>query len=206
MSTHSTARHLSLVPTPESGRAEASDAELVVAMRAGDVRAEERLFKRHAVVVHRLARRMLRSDHDADDVVQDTFTKAHEQLASLRDPTLYRAWLMRTAVSLVHRRFRRRKLLATLGFVDMPDGAGLADVMLPTLSAETRLDIIRIDAALARAPADERIAWTLRHVDGLALDEVAVACGTSLATVKRKIAKAQAIVSAHSGYDGGADE
>lgn len=183
-----------------------SDAELVVAMRAGDVRAEERLFKRHAVLVHRLARRMLRSDHDADDVVQDTFAKAHEQIANLRDPTLYRAWLMRTAVSLVHRRFRRRKLLSTLGFVHLPDGAGLADAIQPELPAETRLDIIRIDAALARAPADERIAWTLRHVDGLSLEEVADACGCSLATVKRKIAKAQAIVKRYSGYDGGGDE
>lgn len=175
-------------------------------MRAGDARAEERLFKRHAVLVHRLARRMLRSDHDADDVVQDTFAKAHEQIATLRDPTLYRAWLMRTAVSLVHRRFRRRKLLSKLGFVHLPDGAGLAEVMSPELPAETRLDIIRIDAALARAPADERIAWTLRHVDGLSLEEVADACACSLATAKRKIAKAQAIVQRHSGYDGGGDE
>lgn len=196
-------RLLSIVRDPPPERA---DAELVMAMLAGEVRAEEVLFKRYAPIVHRVARRMLRHVHDADDVVQDTFAKAHERLASLRDPTHFRPWLLRIAVSLVHRRFRRRRLLSALGFVPMPEGAGLAEVARADLSPEERLDLIRIDAALARAPAEERMAWVLRHVDGLALEEVAEACNCSLATVKRRIARAQAIVRKQAGYEGTTDD
>ena len=44
-------------------------------------------------------------------------------------------------------------------------------------------------AALAALPVDERLAWTLRHVEGSTLEEVAVGCGCSLATAKRRIAR-----------------
>jgi RNA polymerase sigma-70 factor (ECF subfamily) len=54
-----------------------------------------------------------------------------------------------------------------------------------------------LDAALARIDDRERIAWMLRHVEGLALEEVAEACSCSLATVKRRISAAEAVVHRH---------
>ena len=47
-------------------------------------------------------------------------------------------------------------------------------------------------AVLEKLPADERIAFALRFVEGLELTQVAEACAVSLATIKRRLAKAEA--------------
>lgn len=61
-------------------------------------------------------------------------------------------------------------------------------------SRDAAPDVTAELAALGRAvgalPANERIAWSLRHVEGATLPEVAAACRCSLATAKRRIAAA----------------
>ena len=174
--------------------ASASDGELVIHMRAGRARAEEFLFKRHARLVFRVARRSLRDASEAEDIVQDTFTAAHESIATLRDPAAYRGWLLQIAMRLVQRRFRRSRMLAALGFVAMPEGPELTGLAHEGITADQRAELARVDAALRTIEPGERLAWFLRHVEGLTLPEVALACDCSLATAKRRLVRAQARV------------
>src|SRR4051812_11878488 len=91
-----------------------TDAQLVARIREGDRAAEEALYRRHAQAVAVTATRLLRSHHDAQDVLQDTFIIALGEIEGLRDPAAVRAWLLQIAVRQVHRRFRRRRLLGLL--------------------------------------------------------------------------------------------
>ncbi len=175
------------------------DAALVARACAGDRSAEESLYRAHVDAVAGLALRLLSSSHDAEDVVQDVFLTALSRLEQLREQAAFRGWLMRITVHEVHRRFRRRKLLRALGFDRSPDGddASLARLAAPHLSADARAELARIDVVLSRLPARERLAWLLRHVEGHELTEVAAACETSLASIKRWLAHAEACVKAH---------
>jgi RNA polymerase sigma-70 factor (ECF subfamily) len=68
----------------------------------------------------------------------------------------------------------------------------LPDVQASAAPPEV-LDALRATyAALDKLPADERIAFALRFIDGMELTEVAAACDTSLATIKRRLARAGA--------------
>lgn len=178
-----------------------TDESLIAAIRAGDrsvaVAAEEELYRRHAGVVLGLASRLLHSRDEAMDVMQDAFVTAFEQLGSLRDPAAFRGWLLRVTASLVHRRFRRRKLLGILGLGRTREETALDDLADPTCSIETRAELRLLDRKLAQVSERDRAAWLLRHIDGFALEEVAEACGCSLATAKRRIAAAEAVVNAH---------
>jgi RNA polymerase sigma-70 factor (ECF subfamily) len=118
------------------------------------------------------------------------------RLHQLRDGALFKAWLLRITVHEVHRCYRRRKLLRVLG-LSSPDDSGLADLAGPSLPADARAELAALDRVLARLPARERIAWMLRHVEGYELTEVASACDTSLATIKRALARAEAELRAH---------
>jgi RNA polymerase sigma-70 factor, ECF subfamily len=173
------------------------DADLVRAALRGVRAAEETLYRRHASSVLRLATRLLRSEEDALDVLQDTFVTALDDLADLRDPAAFRPWVHRTAVRLVHRRFRKRKLLALLG-LDRADGElsleALAD---EAASPEARVELRLLDRALGILDDKARIAWMLRHIEGLSLDETAHACGCSLATAKRRISAGDDVVQRH---------
>lgn len=177
------------------------DGALVLAVRAGDRTAEEHLYRRHAGAVLSLATRLLRSREDAMDVLQDAFVTAFEGLSDLREAASFGPWIRRIAVRLVHRRFRRKKLLDLLGL-----GRQLhheEDVSLDALAdpgavpPETRAELHWLDRKLRSVSDQERAAWLLRHVEGFALEEVAEACDCSLATAKRRIAAADLVVRAH---------
>jgi RNA polymerase sigma-70 factor, ECF subfamily len=108
---------------------------------------------------------------------------------------------MRVTVRHAHRRFRRRRLLQRLGFDSEVDDAALAQLAAPGLASEAVAELAKLDQVLAGLPAEQRIAWLLQRVEGLELAEVAAACGVSIATVKRRIASAQARVDRHFGIE-----
>jgi RNA polymerase sigma-70 factor (ECF subfamily) len=181
---------------------ERTDAELVTAAIAGQRAAEAALYRRHARGTAAVVIRLLGRTADAEDVLQDAFVTAFERLAQLRDPAQFRGWLVRIAISHVHRRFRRRRLLRAFGLDRGHDDATLARLALSPLDTETRSELGRLDAAMADLPAQHRVAFMLRHVEGYELQEIADACDASLATVKRWLARADQVVRAH--VDGGA--
>jgi RNA polymerase sigma-70 factor (ECF subfamily) len=67
---------------------------------------------------------------------------------------------------------------------------GLTEVPYRGLAPDERAMLEGLYVALGKLPVEERLAWTLRHVEGASLDEVAIGCECSLATAKRRIAKA----------------
>jgi RNA polymerase sigma-70 factor (ECF subfamily) len=145
------------------------------------------LFKRYSRYVAAIALRLLGRDDEVDDVVQDVFLAAIRGLHRLRDPALVRGWLAQVTVRVVARRLRRRRWRALFGLDHPPE-----ELVAPGASPEDQALLGRVYRALDAVPVAERLAWCLRHVEGMKLDEVARACRCSLATVKRRIAAAQA--------------
>lgn len=187
---------------PGGGDAPRGDAELVERACGGSHAAEEQIYRRYAPAVLALLMRLLGRRSDAEDATQDTFVIAFESMKQLRDPGALRTWLLRIAVSQARRRFRRRKLLGALGLHTGADDATLESLVADGVSPERRADLATLDRVLATLPADQRIAWTLRYVEGEELEAVAAACGCSLATAKRRIAAASAQVRAEVQLDG----
>jgi len=144
------------------------------------------LFHRHASYVAGVATRLLGRDHEVDDVVQDVFLIALRGLHALRDPEAARAWLTKVTVRTAIRRLRWRRLRRTLG---MDPATGYDELPDHSLAPEQRAIMARVYALLDGVPAADRVAWTLRHVDGQPVDAVARLCGCSLATAKRRIGR-----------------
>jgi RNA polymerase sigma-70 factor (ECF subfamily) len=176
---------------------DASDPELVRRTRAGDLRAEEALFRKHAPYITALAFKLLGDRSEAEDIVQETFLDAIRHLRALAEPLALRQWLAGIAVHKVHRRFRRRRLQSLLGLLRATDSTVLESCAHPETSPELCAELGLLDLALARLTDVDRAAWVLRYVEGYALDDVASLCECSLATVKRRIARAQVVVRAH---------
>ena len=177
----------------------ASDAQLVARAIEGDRWGREMLYRRHAAYLLAIAARLLGNRGEGEEVVQDTFVTAFEQLSALREPAALRGWLAQIAVSLGRRRLRRGRLMRVLGLDRGADDATLAVLAAPGSRPDQRAELALIDRALSNVSANVRIAWMLRLVEGLELAEVASACGCSLATVKRRIAAAEEAVRAHIG-------
>lgn len=154
------------------------------------------VFSTHVRYVAKLAYRMLGRDDLVDDLVQDVFVAALKGLDALHDPEAIRGWLARVTVRLASRRLKRQRFVAFLGFDD-DDSNGEADVVCPSASPEQQVLLAQVYRVLEKVPVDERLAWTLRYVEGAQLDEVATWCGCSLATAKRRIGRAAELIERH---------
>lgn len=169
--------------------AEASDSELVVTSLGGNRMAQTELYRRHAPRVLGTALRLLGRQVEAEDVVQEAFLQAFRDLRQLEDGAKFPSWILGIAVHLVHRRFRRRKLLARLG-LDRGQDACTLELLSTTADPETLATLAEIDRVLCRLPTEVRLAFCLRHVEGHELRAVAELCRCSLATAKRRITRA----------------
>jgi RNA polymerase sigma-70 factor (ECF subfamily) len=184
-----------VIVLPVAQAAAPDDASLVARALGGEGWAFEAIYRRHVGIVAGTCRRMLRDAAETEDVVQETFLIAFEDLAALSEPAALRVWLVRIGVSRVHRRFRRRRLIAWL--TGEHAATSLEAQAAPGLSPAERAELALVDRALAPVPPERRTPWIMRHVLGYPLEEIAEVCGCSLATVKRRIADVEGRVAAH---------
>lgn len=150
-----------------------------------------RAFRSYAPYVAAVALRLLGRDDEVDDLVQEVFLVALRGIGRLRDPGAIKGWLATVMVRLVARKLRMRRLRGMIGLDQAPCYETLA---APGASPEERALLGRVYEIFDGMAVDLRIAWTLRHVEGERLEAVARLCGCSLATAKRRITAAQALL------------
>ena len=170
------------------------DYALIAGIRRSDPAAAAALFAQYRCLVERTLVRILGFDSELADAVQETFIRALGSTRLLRDPRALPSWLIRisvcTASDLIRRRRRRRWLQFFAEPQELVDRASeLVFEGEPDL--EARQALIAAQAILSSLPTDERIAFSLRRLDGMELKDVAHACGCSLATIKRRLARAE---------------
>lgn len=177
-------------PDPRSENVpETGDVRGATSDRGASATTPEALFRDHAPYVARVALRVLGRGPDVDDVVQEVFLAALRGADAIRDPGAARAWLASITVRKARAKLYTRRLRAAIGLDDAPDYEGL---VAGDGDPEERVLLARVYAALDKVPTEERLAWTLRVVEGEALEHVAALCGCSLATAKRRVVAAHA--------------
>lgn len=142
------------------------------------------LFQRYAPYVAAIGHRLLGRNDEVDDLVQDVFLAAHRGMHQVREPAAIKGWLATVAVRLSRRRLRARKLRALL-HLDEPQE--YTDVTDGGASPEQCALVASVYRVLDQLPVNNRLAWTLRYIEGEQLERVAELCGCSLATAKRRI-------------------
>jgi RNA polymerase sigma-70 factor (ECF subfamily) len=175
------------------------DRELVVAARAGKRWAAEALYRRHRKMVYRLASRFAEA-HDREDLIQDSFLKVLCNLDQLKTPELFASWLAQVVVRTAARGFQRKRLSARLERT----GPLLLEQLIsrpapPDVFAELRMVYRYLDSL----PIEARMAFILRRVERMSVDEVAARLGRSVATVKRRLADADGLLDRRLGARGG---
>src|SRR5512146_2250007 len=143
---------------------EPDDVELVRRARDGNVWAHEAIYRRYVQRVARVGQRLLRDPAEVDDVVQETFLIAFQQIEALAEPAALRGWLTRIAVSRVHRRFRWYRVVRLWSSAEL--AASIESQVSNDASPEQRAELALIDRALQKLSLKVRMPWVLRHVIG----------------------------------------
>ena len=163
--------------------------EFVERLAQRDEAALRELFDNHSRRLERVLLRVMGPDPDLSDVVQDSFEQALRSLHRFEgDRADLAAWLNRIAINVAKNRLRYRRVRRWLGSAVRYE---TSEVASRVATPEVLLAMQRTYEVLERLPAEERIAFALRFIDGMQLTEIADATGLSLATVKRRISKAR---------------
>lgn len=161
-------------------RASTHDLDLVAQAATGDRKAFGELVRRHGSAVRGLMRRMGADPALADDLAQDAFLAAFEQITEFRGEGAFQGWVKRIAARLYVRRWRRDSRLDLMADPPEPE----ADSGLGDMGAINRIDL---DEALRALSDVERVCVSLCYGGGLSHAEAAQALNTPLGTVKSHV-------------------
>jgi RNA polymerase sigma-70 factor (ECF subfamily) len=162
------------------------DSELVAGLRTQRPASVAELLSRYTDLVRHFLVRTLGSSHDVEDLTQETFLTVIRRVRTLRNPAALRSFVVSVAIRIARNELRKRSLRRFVGF----DTTTEVPVALPHDVTVTE-GVRHLYRALDRLDAECRLAFVLRHVEGYELLEVADACGCSLATIKRRLTRAE---------------
>ena len=165
---------------------ELSDTDLLRSAAQGDGAAFHRLVDRHAAGLYRVARSLSASEHDAEDVLQETFLAAHRGAAGFDGRASVKTWLQRILMRQAARawnRERRSRAALPLDTADPPVHAGGGAVRV-----DQRIDLA---AVLETLPPDHRQVLVLREVEQLSYAEIARVLNVPIGTVDSRLHRAR---------------
>jgi RNA polymerase sigma-70 factor (ECF subfamily) len=174
---------------------EADDGAAVERARSGDGDAFRLLVERHSRNVFRLAFRMTGNEHDAEDVVQETFLRAYRQLDKYETRASFGTWLFRIAsnysLDLLRSRKRRedKRERGTAEQTDILEGMPSLNPGPDRVAFSGQVQG-RVQAALGELSDQERMAFVLRHFEGMSIVEIGNVLGTNTNATKHSIFRA----------------
>jgi RNA polymerase sigma-70 factor (ECF subfamily) len=172
-------------PVGEAGRQD--DVRLVRALREHEPWAAAVLVDRYLAHVRKVMVRVMGAgETEIDDLVQEVFTRALAGAHRLSFEGALTAWLTNIAVFTGREAIRRRTRWRWLRFTAEPP-----ERPAPQASAAVSEAARTVYALLDRLPVDDRIAFALRSLEGMDTREIAAACGVSVPTVRRRLARAE---------------
>jgi RNA polymerase sigma-70 factor (ECF subfamily) len=186
--------------TIEKNVAEAPSEEtlLVNAARGGDIGAFEKLVKRYDRNVFRIAQHITQNREDAEDVVQDAFLKAYQNLGQFQGQSKFYTWLVRIAVNEALMRLRRRRperMISLDEDVKTEEDSMPREVADWSPNPEQQYSQGELKEILGKTiqglPTGFRTVFVLRDVEGLSTEETAAALELSVPAVKSRLLRAR---------------
>jgi RNA polymerase sigma-70 factor (ECF subfamily) len=162
-----------------AARGSAHDLDLVAQSARGDRHAFGELVRRHGSAVRAFLRRMGADPALADDLAQDAFLAAFEQIGEFRGDGPFQGWVKRIGARLYVKRWRRERRISLR---EDPEELEAADTS--SVGSDARLDL---DGALRSLSDAERVCVSLCYGAGFSHTEAAAALNAPLGTVKSHV-------------------
>ncbi len=203
-----TRAHMSSSPiNPPELSSNDSDMLLVHRTVAGDQKAYGLLVIKYQRRIQRLIGRMVRDVDLVEDISQETFIRAYRALAQFRGDAQFYTWLYRIAVNTAKKMLLDMKRDPTISEAafrgsseDDDETSRLDNELIAPETPETTYAAKEIaetvNAAMQALPEELRQAVTLREIEGLSYEEIAVAMNCPIGTVRSRIFRAREAISA----------
>ena len=172
-----------------------ADSDLIKRAQAEDLDAFCILAERYARRIHLLASHYCRNQQDAEDLSQEVWLKAYQALQTFRFESSFYTWLRRITINtfLNHRRsglFRRQGKTTVVELMPIDSETLVESTSASPDNIYNKLLYERVVNALAELTPSQRLAFLLRHYEGMSYEEIANAMNCSTGTVKKGVWRA----------------
>ncbi len=160
-----------------------TDLELVDEVRNGNRQAFTKLMHRYQERVYWVARRIVGSHDEAEDIAQETFVKAYLALGDFRAESGFFTWLYRIAVNLALNALRKRQVVTYLEQSDLLRRI-LPARERPDLQMEEQETRDTLQRAVEKLPEKQKLVFVMRFFDGMSYEEISDVLKTSVGGLK----------------------
>jgi RNA polymerase sigma-70 factor (ECF subfamily) len=188
---------MALIQSNQVG-ANTDEMALVRAAKQGDVSAFEELVRRYDRNVFRIANHITHNAEDAEDVVQEAFLKAYQNLNRFQEQSKFYTWLVRIAVNEALMKLRRRRSDKTVSMdqdIETEEDTIPREIADWSPNPEQQFKQEELKEILQKTiqglPAGFRTVFVLRDVEGLSTEETAEALDLSIPAVKSRLLRAR---------------
>ena len=179
----------------ETSNVLATDMELVLQVNEGGAGAFELIMRRHNQRLYRIARSIVSDEHEAMDVVQDTYIKAYYQLRQFKGPDGFASWLSRIARNEAMMRIRKSKRIEyTLDDTESGHKEAESTELQPQNSLANNELRTLLEEAIDKLSIDYRGIYVLRAVQQLTTRETAKVLELSEDVVKMRYLRAKRLL------------
>ncbi len=177
------------------------DITLVDRVLNGETRAYELLMRKHNQRLYRIARTYLRDEDEIEDVMQEAYVKAYEQLPRFERRAQFSTWLIRILINEAYARLRRQKRFAQAPAFDddesgaaqshVPEQADTVTPMANLMNAELK-NIL--EQAVDDLPEKYRAVFVMREIEGMNVAETGAALELTETNVKVRLNRAKGML------------
>ena len=172
-----------------------NDVELIQCALDGDDNAFSTLVQKYQKQVHALAWRKIGDFHIAEEITQDTFLKAYQKLATLKQPHRFAGWLYVIATRCCHDKLRKKQIetesLEEMDYEAIETDAYSRYVVAQKtkLTVEVQRGVVK--RLLASLPESERTVITLHYFGEMTCERMSEFLGVSVNTIKSRLRRAR---------------
>ncbi len=180
----------------QTGAETLADEQVVERVLSGDTASFEIIMRRYNQRLYRVARAILRDDHEAEDVMQDAYVRAYQHLRQFQGRARFSTWLIRIAVHEALARARRRERFVEPSPDSNEDPMNQLPASLPSPEqAASNSELARLlEQAIDALPAPYRSVFMLRDVEELSTEEAAGCLEITEENVKTRLHRARAML------------
>lgn len=175
-----------------------SDEEVIARVLNGEKEVYELIMRKYNQRLFRIVRSYLTDEDEIEDVIQEAYIRAYEQLPRFEKRSSFPTWLIRIAINEALARVKHRKPFASIQY-DYPDDPGYfreLPVELQTMETpignlmNTELKVI-LEKAVDRLPDKYRTVFLMREIEGMSVAETSESLEISETNVKVRLNRAK---------------
>ena len=160
-----------------------TDLELVEDFRRGKVAGFNELVRRYQEKVYWIARRMIGTHEDADDIVQDVFVRVYDALKDFRAESGFYTWLYRITVNISLNALRKKRIKDFIRYDEMEEELENTDDESDTHDLQKEYRSI-VEKAIERLPPKQKMVFMMRYYEEMPYEEMAKVMKKSVGGLK----------------------